>query len=318
MGKLLVGMGLMALMLCRPEAAANGAREAMCQWYYVVAPSLFPFMALMPLLTCREAGEIYETALGPVMRRLFGLPGSAASPMVVGMLAGSPAGCAAARAVAAEQGYTRGQLERVALACCGMSPAFFISAVGSGMLGDVTIGHVLLRTQLLTQMVMLALTRLFCRDAERLEISDNGRPGGAVLSIINVAGYMTLFGAVGGALQCPGVQMALDITAGSRMICASDLEIWWKLPALSALSGFGGLCICFQNIGALQDCGISPVKFVLIRCLASVLSACITAVQMHIEIVKIPAIELHLLSISCIFVLILVFPVVFKLKRTIF
>ena len=38
-----------------------------------------------------------------------------------------------AKRVAAEQRWTRGQLERVAFACCGLSPAFFISAIGAGI-----------------------------------------------------------------------------------------------------------------------------------------------------------------------------------------
>ena len=90
MGKLFVGAALMLLMLCRPEAAANGAREGLRQWYYVVAPSLYPFMALMPLMTCPEANDLYDRMLGKVMRRAFGLPGSAASPMIVGMIADPP------------------------------------------------------------------------------------------------------------------------------------------------------------------------------------------------------------------------------------
>ena len=235
MGKLLLGVGLTLLLLCRPEDAANGAREALCQWYYVVAPSLFPFMALMPLLTCPEANRCYDAALGGLMRRLFGLPGSAASPMIVGMLAGSPAGCAAARAVAVAEGYTLGQLERVAMACCGMSPAFFISAVGAGMLGNAGLGHLLLRSQALAQVSMLALTGAFCRGGEGVRPAENDAGGNPVLTIINVAGTMALFGAIAGALRMPWLSLALEVTAGSRWLCAANMEVRWKLAALSAL-----------------------------------------------------------------------------------
>ena len=94
----ITGLLIFALLLCRPEAAANGAREAMAQWYYAVAPSLFPFMALMPLLTCPEAARAYERLLGRAMRALFRLPGAAAPAMIAGMAAGSPAGAEHARA----------------------------------------------------------------------------------------------------------------------------------------------------------------------------------------------------------------------------
>ena len=79
--KWLGGLALMLLMLCRPEDAANGAREGLRQWYYAVAPALFPFMALLPLVTSPEANGVYDKLLGGAMRRLFGLPGSAAAPI---------------------------------------------------------------------------------------------------------------------------------------------------------------------------------------------------------------------------------------------
>lgn len=318
MKKLCLGVGLMLLMLCRPEDAANGAREGLCQWYYVVAPSLFPFMALMPLLTSPEASRFYERLLGGAMGRLFGLPGSAASPMIVGMIAGSPAGCAAARSVAAGEGYTRGQLERIAAACCGLSPAFFVSAVGAGMLGDVAMGHVLLRSQVASQLAMLALTRLFCGDRGRIEIAAQDAVYNPVLSIINVAGYMALFGAIAGALRMPWVRMVLDITAGSKYICESSLDIAWKLTALSALAGYGGLCVCAQNIGILKDCGVKPMKFVAMRLLAGLLAAGATLLQTRIDWTGIPAINPQIISISCIFVAILAIPAILRLRKTIF
>lgn len=318
MGKLFAGVGLALLMMCRPEDAANGAREGLRQWYYVVAPSLFPFMALMPLLTCPEANRCYDAALGGVTRRLFGLPGSAASPMVVGMIAGSPAGCAAARAVAVGEGYTRGQLARVAVACCGMSPAFFISAVGAGMLGDVGLGHILLRSQIAAQLLMLALSRPICRDDGPIEAAETVGAGTPVLSILNVAGYMALFGAIAGALRLPAVQLALDVTAGSRLLCDLNLDINWKLPALSALAGYGGLCVCAQNIGILRDCGVHPARFVLARGLAGLLAAGFTALQLRLDWTVIPAFKPQIVSISCILAVFLTIPALYRLGRTIF
>ena len=318
MGKLLLGVGLTLLLMCRPEDAANGAREALCQWYYVVVPSLYPFMALMPLLTCPEANRCYDAALGGVMRRLFGLPGSAASPMIVGMLAGSPAGCAAARAVAMAEGYTRGQLERVAVACCGMSPAFFVSAVGAGMLGDVGMGHVLLRSQALAQVSMLALTGALCRDGTGIPPVGNDAGGNPVFTIINVAGTMALFGAIAGALRMPWLSLALEITAGSWRLCAANMGMQWKLAALSALAGYGGLCVCAQNIGVLRDCGVRPVKFVLLRCLAGALAAGFSLMQTRLGDTGIPSINPRTVSISCILAVFLAVPAIIRLRKTIF
>ena len=49
-----------AAILMRPEAAAAGAQQAMRVWFTSVAPSLFPFLVLMPLLTGSEACAVYD------------------------------------------------------------------------------------------------------------------------------------------------------------------------------------------------------------------------------------------------------------------
>ena len=88
------------LLLCRPREAALGAAQALSHWYASVVPALLPFLVLMPLLTCSEAVYTYKKLLGRVVERALCLPGSAASAMVIGMLAGMPAGAIAARGVA--------------------------------------------------------------------------------------------------------------------------------------------------------------------------------------------------------------------------
>ena len=68
---------LAALLLSKPQAAAAGAIRAMAQWADSVAPSVFPFLALLPLLTSEEACAAYRAILGRAMGALFRLPGAA-------------------------------------------------------------------------------------------------------------------------------------------------------------------------------------------------------------------------------------------------
>ena len=278
----------MALLLSQPQAAADAARKALAQWYCVVAPSLFPFIALMPLLTCDAALRGYEALFGGIMGRAFGLPGAAASAMAVGMLAGSPAGCMAARRAAAGAGMDGGQLERLAAACCGMSPGFLISGVGAGMLGSAAMGHVLLRSQIVAQLLLLALpagsgdTLI----AETQGVSGDGL-GGAVRSVLLVAGYMTLFAALAAALgewvgahAGRAVLTIMDVTSGARIVSAYGMAPIAKLTLLSGLTTFGGVCVCAQNLAALSGCGIRPGPFVARRCVAAALAALVTWTQL--------------------------------------
>ena len=70
--KWLGGLAAMALLLSSPQDAARGAARAMAQWHASVAPALFPFLALMPLLTSGEAMAAYEALLSPFKK--IGLP----------------------------------------------------------------------------------------------------------------------------------------------------------------------------------------------------------------------------------------------------
>ena len=283
--KWLGGLAAMALLLSRPQAAARGAAVAMAQWHASVAPALFPFLALMPLLTCGEAIEAYGSLMARPMEFCFKLPGAAAPGMIVGMAAGTPAGALAARDIAARSGMNRGQLQRLASATAGFSPAFLVGGVGAGMLRSPALGWKLLATQLLTQLTLLLWLRRAW--AGRMEpvgaagFAPEDRPiRGAVLGILTICGYMTLFGALAGALgewTDRGIADAaiclLDVPSGALWMSGMALQECVMLPLIAGMCGFGGLCVIAQSLGALKGCGVNPWEYVGVRALAGLLSA---------------------------------------------
>ena len=326
----LAGALAAALLLMRPETAVNGAREAMAHWYYAVAPSLFPFMALMPLLTCEAALSAYESALGGIMERAFRLPGAAASALVIGMVAGSPAGCVAAARVAGRCRLSRGQFERLSLACCGLSPAFLISGVGAAMLGDPAAGRLLLRSQMLSQICLLWLLMPLCRDGGSLEpmsidAEDASPMAGAVGAILSVCGYMTAFGALAAAmgdLAGPAAGRALlcamDVTSGARLVCGSAMDVPGKLLALSALAGTTGACVCAQNLAAIRRVmDVKAWRFVLARCAAGLIGMGMTAVQLAVgpRVPDLPPVAA--VKLSCIFACLMAVPALVRLKKSV-
>ena len=282
----LFGLALMALMMSKIQAAAGGAALAMAYWYTTVAPSLFPFLALMPLLTSREACRAYGHLLGGVMEKLFGLPGAAAPAMVVGMVSGAPAGAIAARNVAAETNMNQGQLNRLAMVSSGFSPAFLVGGIGGGMLGSVALGWRLLEAQLLTQLTLALLLRRAWRDRDQpipgvSEMAAEGRfMRGAVMTLLTICGYMALFGAltrVIGEYLGPDpanvVLCLLDVPSGARLVTSAAIMDELRLPVLSAMCGFGGICVIAQSLSALKGCGIGVVEYTSVRVMAGAISA---------------------------------------------
>lgn len=283
--KWLGGLAAMALLLWKPQAAARGAAGAMIQWYASVAPALFPFLALMPLLTCAEAVAAYEALLSRLMGTCFNLPGGAAPGMIVGMVAGTPAGALAARNIAARGGMDRGQLQRLAVATAGFSPAFLVGGIGVGMLNSAALGWRLWQAQLLTQItLMLLLRRTWAERTEAVEaVGDEveDRPiRAAMLGILTICGYMTLFGALAGALgewagQKPALVLLclLDVPSGALRISGTALPEAVKLPLMAGMCGFGGMCVIAQSLGALRGCGVRAGEYMGVRVLAGAINA---------------------------------------------
>ena len=282
--KWLGGLAAMALLMSKPQAAASGAAGAMAHWYRSVAPALFPFLALMPLLTCEEAIGAYRSLLAGPMG-LFNLPGAAAPAVIVGLTAGTPAGAMTARQIAARAGMNRGQLQRLAAATAGFSPAFLVGGVGAGMLNSVGTGWKLLGAQLSTQLTLMVLLRRCWEDrAEAVEVTEAGsgeRPiRGAVLAVLTICGYMALFGALAAVLaewlgRAPSDALLclLDVPSGALRLSGMALPETAKVAVLAGMCGFGGMCVIAQSLGALRGCGVDAGEYVGVRFLAGLLCA---------------------------------------------
>lgn len=279
------GFALLALLLAAPQAASRGAARAMLYWSASIAPALFPFLALMPLLTCSEAAEVYEKLLGRAMRGLFRLPGGAAPAMIVGLLAGTPAGTLAARNIAARAGMNRGQLHRLTIAITGFSPAFMVAGVGAGMLGSAGLGWKLLAAQGSTQLTLALLLRRAWRDRGQPVPEADERPEAqpvraAVLAVLTIGGYMALFGAIAAAVETRvGGNIAdillclLDVPSGARRVADLGLAEGETVLLLAAMCGFGGLCVIAQNLSALKGCGLGAAEYIGWRVAAAALNA---------------------------------------------
>lgn len=317
---LLTAIGCVALLMY-PETALNAAREAMYVWYASVAPAMFPFMALMPMLTCGAAAKAWERALGRWMRRVFRLPGSAAPAVAVGLIAGSPAG---AHAVRRCQGLSRE--EKARLVCCtsGLSPAFLITGVGAGMLGSAADGHILFRAQLAAQLTMLTITRGMPKGTPELpgqEDKEVEPVRTAVTAVLSVCGYMMLFNTAAAIIaaasnsQSAGLAAlcALDLPSAARAVANLPIIRKTKLIAIAALTGFGGLCITAQNLAAAGKC-CKAGKYLAARACHALLNAGFAALQIRMD-QKTPEFSLPAMEISALIAVFLLLPALISLKN---
>lgn len=280
--RFVIAATLLACIFLRPQLSVNAAQQAMRVWYTSVAPSLFPFLALMPLITDAQACRCYNAAFGKIMRPLFRLPGSAAPAVVIGMLAGSPGGSIGICRIAGESGMKKSEARRLALALGGVSPAYLIAGIGTMLFGSAALGYRLAAVQALTQLTLLFLLGRMeseANDAAVMRQSESGSHPirGAIEVVLSVAGYMMVFAVAGSVIaQLAGeklaalLQLIIDLPTGAAAL--ANLDNIWKLPALSAAIGFTGLCINLQNMDALRMLGISVREYISVRIIAAMLN----------------------------------------------
>ncbi len=104
-------------LIVRPEDASLAAAGALSLCAKVIVPSLFPFFVCANLFCALHLTQPLERALSGVMQPVFGVPGSGAAALVVGLTGGYPSG---AQTIAAL--YAAGSIDKKAL------EGFFCSA----------------------------------------------------------------------------------------------------------------------------------------------------------------------------------------------
>ncbi|MBQ1256657.1 MAG: hypothetical protein IIX93_05230 [Clostridia bacterium] len=271
--RLLAALFLAAYLLIDSGGALFRAREAMALWAASVAPSLFPFFALLPALTDEDALSIYEKLFGKIMQKLFRISGAAAAPCAVGLIAGSPAG-----SIAALRAYESGAISRkdarvLAALSTGASPIFIVSSVGAGMLKNVSEGIMLLLCAWTASFaVAFFVSRLH---AEREDVFYKGEtraqpPGAireAVMGVMTVAGYMTVFSVFAGGL--PDVVYAFFELSGGCTVASGRHD----LILAAAVIGFGGVCLIMQNTANFRKTGVRAREIVLMKICTGAVSA---------------------------------------------
>ena len=286
------GMAFAALLLADPAAALADAQGALALWARAVAPSLFPFLAVLPLLTCGPARDIYARLLGGAAAGLFTLPRRAAAALAVGLIAGSPAGALACRETAA--GLERGEFKRLALVACGTGPVYLVSGVGAALLGSRRSGFLLAAAQLAAQLLLGMLLRPLWR-GERARMpaqppcDGGGAMRAAVLSTAQIAGYMTLFSVLSGMLErllggAPGLaaRLLLDMPSAVATAAGLPLDPAARLPLIAGLAGFGGVCIGAQNLGVLGPLGLRWREYLPAKLAQGLLSAGLCAALLRL------------------------------------
>lgn len=276
------------------KEASAGIRDGIELSLQTLVPSLFPFMVLSSYIVNSGALKPLARVCSPALRFIFKLGENALPSIIMGLIGGYPVGAMTTASLYRKNEITQNEAERLMLFAVNGGPAFMITALGSAMLKNKTLGIILYASVALSSMIIGFVLRFFfeaeltrepavsCisgKNAFTLAVSE------ASTSIFGVFGWVLTFSCIGGLIDTLGItsyysvmlKAILEISTGSRA-CAGVLP----LPVIAALTAFGGIAVVCQIKPYADECGVKIKKLLTVRLLCAALSAFVCSQMLRI------------------------------------
>lgn len=133
----------MVLMLVHPEASLAAALRGLTVWWDVLFPSLFPFFVISEIMLGFGVVHLFGALLDPLMRPLFGIPGSGGFVAAMGYVSGYPVGAKLTAKLREQNLISRIEGERLVAFTTSSDPIFLLGAVSVGFFHDASLGLIL-------------------------------------------------------------------------------------------------------------------------------------------------------------------------------
>ncbi len=265
------------------EGALNGIHICL----EILVPSLFPFFILSSFLAESDILYILSPVFNPIGNFLFKIRGICLVPVILALCGGYPVGAKSVAALYKKGEISKGEAERLSYICCSAGPGFLVTFIGVSLLMSKDAGIILLSSQIISIAVLMFASRFFPfkndHSEQELKLKEKlsfcealvNSVSSAVRSTAGMCGFVILFSVVCNVLT---VGLGSDNTFG--IIFASLLEITTgvsgisgelSLEVISALTGFGGLCVHMQIFRELKGVKYSKAKFYIYRIIQGML-----------------------------------------------
>lgn len=279
-------------LLLLPEVSAQAARDAMLLCAQTLIPSLFPFFVLSSLLIACGASELLSALLSPLMRPLFGLSGTGAAALALGLCGGYPVGARTAAELVENGALSRDEGERLLAFCNNAGPGFLLGVCGAGVFSSSRAGAAL---YLIHVAAALCAGLLICRalppvphgtyphksaKAQHLSTAFPAAVQNALTGCLNVSAFVVFFTvlarlllhflpeAFAASLPCALLLGFLELTSGVLSLPCSRAGFL----ACAALLGWGGMSVHCQTLSVLAASPLSARYYLKGKVLQALLS----------------------------------------------
>jgi len=275
---------LLMLLTASAEKVRASCFDALLICGRLIIPSLFPFLVLSAFVTKLGLPGILGRLISPLTGRAYGISPAGASALIMGLLGGYPSGAAYIAAMEREEIIDTQEGERLIAFCNNSGPAFIIGVMGAGIFHSVKTGlqlyavHIL--SALLTGFLFKAKGYSKSVTAHRLDETRCAEAlvqsvKQAVLTIINICGFIIFFSVLITLMDCGGIfsflcssltKVSGESIGFSRALLSGIFELGSAAAAMEGLSssplhlalaaallGWGGLSVHFQTLAVLSD-----------------------------------------------------------------
>ena len=255
----------MAALIFASDQVIEACRYGLSLCCELIIPSLFPFFLISILMNRLGLPRMLGQLISPLSRLLFGVSGTGGTAFVMGLCGGYPLGAAYIADMYGSGSVSRDEAERLLGFCNNSGPAFLIGAIGTGLFSSVKAGLFLYMTHILAAALTgLVLRALLGAETEPEWHEKGSSPAAfspaftetvkqAVVSVLNVCGYVICFTVLVGLLDADGF---FSLIIG-RLSWLSGAELHWVRAFLTGILELG------SGVGQMRGLALLPENLAL-------------------------------------------------------
>jgi len=289
----------------------SAAIDGCILWYKSILPTTFPFIVICNLLIYHDGIGLYSKFLSPLICKPLGLSKNCSFPIVASILCGYPLGAKYCVDLYSMEYIKKDEYERLLNIASNVGPLFLIGSVGGTLLGNISLGYILLFGNYLSIIFIGFMTKkkrtemkLSSLPCPKYEITNFGSSmknavQNGINTTLSIGGFIIIFSVVisliksnayfyiifehletflslpSGTLYCLFLG-SIEMTNGCNIISTLSLSLPLKLSIISFLCSFSGLAVIAQVSSFVSETKINYGKYVLFKIIQGIFSFIVT------------------------------------------
>lgn len=307
---------IIVLLISNPSKYINSCYSGLLTWAKNVLPSLFPFFICTKLLTELNAFDFLTQKLSKLMNKLFKTSPISSYVFIISIISGYPVGAKIISELYQSGQISSNEATKLTTFCSTSGPLFIVGTVGTAMLGNVTLGYIMLVAHIIGSILNGIIYRncFTPKNNEPIKYITEDNPAekkdyskllsttmtNSILSVLVVGGFITIFyilidmlfdvkvisliGNIFNTILKPfnitaGESIAsgiIEVTRGCLELSSTACSDLVKCVIATGLISFGGFSIHFQALTFLSQAKVN-IKFYFLQKLTHTIISCILA-----------------------------------------